>query len=318
MKNFILFLIATLNCFCNLFAQDKYEVIVIGNNKDSIIPNFSIGRINNKGQCYGMVTNGTSLSTLVAWDPIEGVKRFNEFDGWYANACDINDRGYIVGVLSQKGVNPTTNIAFLWNPWTEELKFGPYDVSPRAINASNQVVGSISSNGYGYGSDTSFIWDSEKFAILSSSYRVLDINDKGEILHEMTGTMNAKEFNNEGIVIGTVSSKTSSMACVLVNGNRKLLPLPSYPVISTQAVSINNLGEIVGYYLKSKYTNPIGCLWIGEKFIDLNSIIITNNSKVEIISPIQINDRSQIIANGYYNGEWANFMLNPIKESSEN
>ncbi len=79
--------------------------------------------------------------------------------------------------------------------------------------------------------------------------------------------------------------------------------------IESEANSINNLTQIVGYsYTTTNLKHAF--LWEKNTMFDLNNLI-AHNLGWELTSALKINDRGQIIGYGYLNGQQRGFLLNP-------
>ena len=82
------------------------------------------------------------------------------------------------------------------------------------------------------------------------------------------------------------------------------------------AASLNNKGQVVGYYLPhvtGKKPLRHAFLWQSGKFSDLNSLISPKQGWV-FENAVCINDRGQIVGTGTYRGKASGFLLTPVYE----
>jgi probable HAF family extracellular repeat protein len=161
-----------------------------------------------------------------------------------------------------------------------------------AINASNQVVGE---------SDSDYpLFNRPRHAFLYSNGVMSDLGNSGIISR-------AYGINDSGQVVGGTATSYYNdavyFAFLLSNGvltNLDLGQLGGF-LSSSVAKSINNAGQVVGYYTtvtnSSATRHPF--IWDEQNgMVDLNSLI-DPNSGWTLIDAVAINDKGQIAANGY-------------------
>lgn len=171
---------------------------------------------------------------------------------------------------------------------------------PKAINASDQIVGEATMN----------VNDSGYHAFLYS----------GGVEHDL-GTLGgrasgAEAINNQGTVVGwamvasTQPHYDGAIHAFMYNGTMHDLG----PVLGTaysHAYGINATGAIVGD-MSSGYYGPDTRAFLleGGKVTDLNSLLPTN-SPWYLTTALAINDVGQILGIGTYNGVESAFLLTP-------
>ena len=319
MRNLLLVFLNIIWCF-ELYSVDRYSCKVISGKDSELLQNIWVIKMNSKNQFIGSVN-----SQYVAVDLENGAVFFNNYEGWNTNLIDINENGFVLGALSQKGNNVYKTIGFIWHPWTNELIFGPSDISPKAINSSNQVIGTLSSSdGYSHGSAKTFLWKPEGFSVLST-FDAQAITDNGlivdsslkNIIVKSIGDVSIhsvyiKDINDNGTVVGSFKINSPSMAFKYTNDSFRLLESPAFPSSYMDAISINNKEQIVGEFM-SKDGKNLSCLWENGKMYPLNSLL-EGNRKFDITSARQINDKGQILAIMNVDGAYLQVLLEPIKE----
>ena len=208
--------------------------------------------INSGGQVVGSADNsGPGGQSAWLWD--RGVLTILEPDDHYSRANDVNAAGQVVGVYESRaalwesgsridlgtlggtrsaafGIDPAGRVvggsdratgephAFLWeNGVMTDLNIPGNASTARSINATGQVVGTVSRNGVTHG----FLW--EKGATI----------DLGEVL-------DVDDINAAGQVVGTREVKGMRHAFIWEQGVTTDLPGPS------AALGINDEGQVVG------------------------------------------------------------------------
>ena len=189
--------------------------------------------VNNLGEVVGTVPGwGPPLAFL--WSRQDGVKYLGTLGGVehsFSMANDINDRGQVIGTSWE----PTTPAmrAFLWsnnigmvNLGTIEGENPPEDDFSYAfgINNNGEIVGHV----YGH----AFLWtESRGMVNLSSPY------------YQST----AWDINDKGCIVGSFSMEYPIHRAALWTDVGEMLDLGTINEHSySQALGINNLGEIVG------------------------------------------------------------------------
>lgn len=159
----------------------------------------------------------------------------------YPNPIDINNSGQIVGTFDDSG---SARQAFLWEPVIGFSTLGTLGgtwSAAHGINDSGQIVGE---SDLGNNSYHAFSWTEDGGMIdlgsLSSSSAALDINNNGEIVGSYCCSIkNGRGFyysDSQGMIdIGTLGETDNN----------------------TWAMSINNLGEVVGASSPTTYPDAI-------------------------------------------------------------
>ncbi len=100
-----------------------------------------------------------------------------------------------------------------------------------------------------------------------------------------TGVSLAKSINDSGTVVGYADSSSTLTLAFLYTQGGGMQPLPSFGGSSTEALSVNNLGQVAGVGLTSNGT-PHGFLYYSstKDMVDLGAYkaILVNNSNLVV------------------------------------
>lgn len=210
-------------------------------------------------------------------------------------ATGINNAGQIVGTSRTLG-------GFLW----EKGVFTPLPFLPRAINNKSQVIGQADLN-------RPVLWQQGQIIPL-------------EPLASAIGGGAVEAINGKGQVVGTIQMPAAggrdgfrfAHACVWQNG--RLQDLGTLGGTGSQALSINNRGEIVGNadtptIIQTGFgPNHLfhAFLYRDGKMLDLNSLL-PPGTDWELHQATSINDLGQIVGYGYKGGDLGThaYLLSP-------
>jgi probable HAF family extracellular repeat protein len=257
--------------------------------------------INNKGDMAGAViahfTDPEYWSATFQQFDLDVV-----FDYEAANrATGINDAGQIVGGSQLNFSAPL--FATLWTSYIAPHTLlgqlpGTTGSIAAGINQEGQIVGSTS---FANGTGSATLWKSPTQAtnlgtLGGKSSAASAINTAGRIVgwaDTKAGDQHAALWNRGGLEdLGTLGGKTSS------------------------ALAINTQGDIVGTSEHKGCCAPHAVLWPNDsnETIDLNAEISSTASKEHTLTAaVGINDKGEIVVNGYNNKTFANesYVLNP-------
>jgi probable HAF family extracellular repeat protein len=248
-----------------------------------------VGRsLNNKGQVVGSIKGAKGELQAVTW------KNFTlsviDAKGQSGIASGINEGGQIVGWTDYPN-GPQK--AVLWEPGkpVRSLHLPGYRASQAiAINNRGQILAAA------FRSDNfrqfPYIWKDGKTTTISSMIRANAINDNGQ-------------------VVGVIRTRDGGTRAALWK-NGRVRDIDGRRDGSSEALSINNKGEIVGIrYIRLQdkilVTSPF--LYFQGHIRDLNSMIAP---KPDLWLGASINNRGQIIGVGIYKSKERSFLLNPI------
>jgi probable HAF family extracellular repeat protein len=185
----------------------------------------------------------------------------------------------------------------------------------RAINNRGQIVGWASNGltGDGPSKANACLWQNGKIQALGS-------------LTGVYGYSYSVAINDRGQVVGGSSIISVMHPFLWENGVMMdlglLPPKPGFVSEGGSAVSINNLGEVignsgsqlsssVGESLTSADYYPGPFLYVGGKMYDLNSLLVSNNGYT-IVDPLGINDFGVILAEATRVGDSATAPLHTV------
>ncbi len=231
-------------------------------------------------------------------------------------AYGINDSGDIVGAGSLWRDGVVSSLGSLGDP---------IRVQAYAINEFGQAVGNAyvpaEGNYHAFLSQGGVMTDLN----LGTAYsEAVDINRVGNIV----GWMGASQYYGNGFLLssGGVTNFGGNRPKAMNNAGQvvfdgKIWQNGTWTALSSMSMSedINSYGWVVGTQIFSDpWGNQYdwqGKLWIDSTYYDLNSLI-PGGSGWNLSFPRGINDRGQIVGEGYYNGVPRAFLLTPVPEPS--
>jgi probable HAF family extracellular repeat protein len=193
----------------------------------------------------------------------------------WGEAYGINKSGYVYGAYRFSNDDP--NRPFFFKGRFTDL--GLVDGVPSAINSSGQIVGTANDA-------------SKAFIYSKGTVTELDAFLTG-------GGSGAYAINDHGQVVGSADTADCSHAFLYDIGTKVMTDL--HPAgssafgCSSNAVSINNNGEVVGLALMPDGITDHAFLYRGGQMIDLNTLIDPSLG-ITLNSALMINNAGQIIA----------------------
>jgi Predicted integral membrane proteins containing uncharacterized repeats len=296
--------------------------------------------LDNRGQVVGNIqdVNGrarpftwrngtlTDLSSLVANGSPE------------SRAIGLNDHGDIVGFFLE--TQNFTGVTFLLSRKGEVTHIdglpGATDTGPQDINDRGQILASSS---FEDGTSQSFISEDGNAMPLpplagDASAAAAALNERGEAVGTSAGATShvviweegaavdlniprgiPRDLNDREQVVGTLPSAQGSSGFVWERGTVTQLPALA-GAVRTEAVSINNAGEIVGE--SDLATGPRATLWEETRVFDLNDLILARDPQrpfVSLETAASINDHDAIVATGRdsrFPNELRTYLLTPV------
>lgn len=247
--------------------------------------------VNDKGIAVGEYTDGNSYKAFT-WSPKEGFKDLPQM-GVYGRAMSINNRGDIAGITRPNGDGHERGLLLRGGKAIELKPLEGYLHSyARAINEKGQTVGRS------YGADVekpdlTTVWDAAGHPTMVPLLE----GARGE---EPTA------INDKGEVVGVISLSNGLAGMFLYSGGKTIrLPDEGGPSI---ALGLNNKGQIVGATSPSPTLGEHAFLCEGGKLTDLNELLPPNSGWF-LERAISINDRGEIVGDGFYKSRNQAFLL---------
>jgi probable HAF family extracellular repeat protein len=251
--------------------------------------------INNSGQILLGTPNGTFLWT-------DG-----QLSSVGCNAYKINERGDAVG----RGLGSASDRACFWRDGVA-IDLGGLGPKPNGViqsaafgvNNRREVVGFSSSQD----GDRAFLWKEGQMISLG----ILGPYPGGY----GSGFSSATGISGNGFVVGSSSSPQGPRA-FLWQSEEGLMNLgmpPDYPSGQSQAIAVNNRGEVVGLASKYPVKPPRQVAFIWDPMHGMRELgrLIPENSGWGILFQVaDINEGGQIIGNDKYQGRELGYLLTP-------
>lgn len=226
----------------------------------------------------------------IIWTSPTTVIELGSLGGNGGTAIDVNNIGQAVGA-SGAG---SEDHAFIWTEATGMQSMGLLGVGRQAstataINDAGHATGFVQYLNGGF-PEYAFRWTPEEGMI-----------SLGPIPGTTNTNVKPTGINEQDLIVGYAQrgSLPGFLAFQWTEANG-LQVLPGLPFgdAFTQALGVNNLGEIVGY--SGTLNEPRGVLWDSTHGIrDLNSLLDSSALGWTIESAVAINDRGQILAFAY-------------------
>jgi probable HAF family extracellular repeat protein len=290
-----------------LTGSPKVRAVVWRGGKIHMLPTLGgresvAGRINDRGQVFGLTTNRVhDRFTLDGWNPQgtqaraflwtggTGMTSLGTLGGPDSTVDLVNNRGQVVGdSFTNARVNPGTGIPtehpFLWSKATGMRDLGTLGgtlATPKALNDRGEVVGQ--SNLAGDNAFHAFLWNGSK---------MLDLGTFGGTYSE------ANAINQAGHVVGwaTGTAFRGCRAFLWKNGAKTNLGVAPGQNNGGLATSVNARDQVVGGPCKDATTTTRGWLWEHGTMRDLNKLVAP--SSLHLNGASYIDDQGRIVATG--------------------
>lgn len=252
----------------------------------------STGQIVGNSSYHTGITNVTSgfLYSNGAMVSLPGTSSIGYTDS-YASA--INESGLIVGYA-----NHGTDIrhhATLWNGG-DVIDLG---ILPPAFMTVSSEANAINNDGAITGFSINNSHDAKAFSYYNGEMNLLHATSRNTSLMPYG-------INDHGDVVGIYNNSLREYVFILSNNQLRTL----WEGIGTD---INNHGVVVGYTYRDDYS---AMLYDGEEIINLSLLPEVLDAGWSFLSNANaINDRGQIVGNGFINGEYHAFLLSPDNQS---
>jgi probable HAF family extracellular repeat protein len=147
-------------------------------------------------------------------------------------------------------------------------------------------------------------------AYYASASETIDIGSLGTGVGNDTS---AHALNDAGVVVGVSTQSGTPRAFVWSreSGIRDLAP--GHPGLTMSASGINNRGDVVGSMCCVGLGDPSAFVHTGGNLYNLNTLDVANASGWTLVAASLINDDGIIVGRGIRNGQYAVFILTPVK-----
>ena len=257
----------------------------------------AIKDINNSGQMVGYSASN-SVPRAYMWKVGEKKPTFIPGNGTGSFAFGINDKGQIVGIISDKK-DPLFPRAGLWDQgkWVELKPLtGGTTMEANRINNAGQIIGKCSVG-------------RQQLACLWQKDKVINLVSKPNVDSLAFG------INDAGDVVGSYNRNRENATAFLFHGG-KLTALPHLPNFhNSMAFGINNTGAIVGYSspIQMSPSKSKAVLWQNGKVTDLNTLI-DGASGYRLESAQAINNKGEILCTEILRGKSRQLLLVPTNK----
>ncbi len=299
--------------------------------------------MNNLGQVVGWAEIYTQYAHAFLYSGSGPMMNLGSFGGDYSVsvATGINNNGMVVGYSDEGGTNPT--IAFQYTPGGGMQNLGPVFGSTTSyawgVNNNGQIVGFYAPAS---GGDDGFVYNSPSASMLNLGPCLpLCINDNGLVAaiggsgtEESTytssggtgawvniGSLGGSDtqpygMNNRGDIVGSSATTASGARQAFLYSGGTMTDLGTFGGVSSLAYGINDLGVVVGTADFAGDQSGAAFVYYGSgSIVDLNTLVDPSLGW-DIGEATGINDKGQICAAAYKDGEDHALLLTPTPEPS--
>jgi probable HAF family extracellular repeat protein len=253
--------------------------------------------LNRSGQVVGFAKVPGDLSFNHAFIAQRNrIQELGTLGGKYSTARAINEQGQVVG---DSFTRAGERHGFVWQNGTMRdiaiLEKGNTSIACD-INSRGQIVGGA--NVEPNGKNHAFLWE-------KGGMRDLGLLPGGSFSF-------AQAINEQGLVAGWADSADEDIhACLWRNG--VIQDLGTLGDSPSAAWSVNGQGQVVGS-ADDTHQHPHAFLWEKGHLLDLNSLIPAESGWLLCLAS-RINDRGQIVGQGWKDGKIHGFLLTPLPPS---
>jgi probable HAF family extracellular repeat protein len=294
--------------------------------------------VNNHGQVVGSSTTADGAARAFLWERGGPMRDLGMLpDGEASAAHGINDAGQVVGGVSRTSGR---NAPFLWEEPGPMRDFtnSPPDQYVRALDIND--LGEISGN-----AATAQVWRTDGTVVdrspqyletygmnergLVVGYSRVSDDDRASVWDRRAGTVRlladvggpqtdfsyAEAVNDAGQVVGAYFSGGHDHAYLWQwPGPEPYISLGALGGRSSYAMDINDASQVVGW-ATTQAGEQHAFVWTREAgMLDLNELLASGGSGWTLATATAINDRGQIVGEGWLGAERRAFLLTPVPE----
>jgi len=248
--------------------------------------------INNSGRVAGVIATLTRDIAAI-WDNCV-LQELGTLGGRESWALAVNDNGLVAGV-SEMSSGPVS--LFLWDgTFHNQGPLPAYDDRVLGINNHNQILG------VGGGMMDGWTWENGQYTSLPDL--------------EGGHYSSPNDINDGGLVVGmSYINQSEQVAACWRDAEISALSRPDWAT-GSNAYSVNELEQIVGFCSSAEPSYREGCLWDDGDYYALSDCIISDVDW-QITRGFYTTDSGLILAEAYAEGHgWQELMLTPIPEPS--
>jgi probable HAF family extracellular repeat protein len=261
-------------------------------------------RINNAGQIVGKARNDSNASHAAYWAG-GGLTDIGVIGGATSFANDINEAGVVAGSSdATRG-----SVAFTWTPGGGFVNYGNFNTADAQQRAG---FNGINDTGTLVGTAYRLLSPFKAIKATAGVLSVTEISPPGQFSTGM-----GLAVNDAGTMVGFQNPGSGSAHAAIFAGNGGFQDLGALGLTDSQASDINQGGMIVGHAFGDDGSGN----FLAKSFVydngvmtDLLTLIAPGSGWSELFQANGVNDLSQIVGAGVFNGEIRGYVMTPVPE----